>query len=681
MPNFWTVKVVVGSLDTTARLTGQVSIRCIEDSASSASFTVLPFDGIVDLTNHIGQTVTIDYNGHRRFTGLVDTVDYDPDTTLTSFSCTDGLQLVFERIEGATLQAVGDATVALIAEENARNQVMYTLSIGTYTQTYVDSAALAAEERVSRKRIALALAKKRTGIEVRKVVGGLWSSSVFSGTSGWDAFHDCMSTQLASYNLDSNGQGVNTPWLAKPSPDFTFTEDGYLDQSLKVGNIANARDIVNSVDLQFEYRYTRLWQCQFQLSWGVAFSTIVAAVFGNPYSWGLCDHKRVVDALNGAGFCLRTQRGLNGRTLALGPGSGIDFTPIPAPQYATVPGGQPLGAGYMADVPRFSAITAFSCAALKRYRQTRTETVILSVTCPQSVRQTGRMNRVVTHGVESSTQPNAITQELTDHWEETVTDTLAYPVSRQGVAAGVQAGSFAGQVVQDVQLSLNRFAFYEPAQASTQGASPGLAGSQSEFWDMTQSPVDGRAERDNAFATAKAAAIRTIVESHRANEVSFTVEAHESLELSHTVSVTRTAPHFRAKGKVRELTHTYDIESGSALTEVTLALVKSWSTGVHYVEPYIPLPDTSTKIYKGIWTGGNLSTWPVRDEALVGMGSPAERESVPPDSARFRGYNFFTSEFVIEGPPIPQEAQATFTSIARTSEELVLPDDEFTVAA
>jgi hypothetical protein len=614
---------------------------------------------------------------------VVDTPEYDPDTTLTHFICTDGLQYRFESLSGNAIRAVGDAKVRSIQAENARNKVAHSISVNPgISPTQADGMMLAAEEKVATARNNLTKAERMTGPTVRQIVGGLWSPTVFTSNDGWDAFKDCMSTQLASYNLDSWGNGANTPWLAG-TPDFTFTEDDYLDQSIKVGKIANARSIINSVDIKFEYRFTRLFEYQFQLQWAPGDPYAWCAAFGNPNNWGQNDHKRVADALNGAGFCVRTDRGLNGHTVAVGINNGLYFVPGPGPQYVILPGSAPgsNSAGYLGDSPRFSTIIAAVINVLKRYRQTVSETVIHTITAPLSISRAGRINKTVQHALESSMQPNAMTARAVDGWEEVVSDSIIYPVSKNGVAVcGGANSSGASSVVENVALQLNRYSFAHPPQAPDNTVASSLPAGVSN-WDMTRNPLDGRGERDNAFATVKAVAIRSIVESHRQNEVSFTLEAHTMLELSHTARVTRSSPHFDAKGKVKSLQHAYDMDSGSHRTDVTLALIKPWSTGVHYTDPYVPLPDTGTIVYRGSLFSPTLSTWPPHDYNLLGIGPPGELEANPPDAMRFRGYNYFTSEMRIEAPPTPQEAQPVFSAVTRTSEVLSLPDDSFIIEA
>ena len=677
-PDFWGLSVKLNGNEVVSMVTGRITIKCDENTASSCEFTLLPHGGLVDPTSYVNQRVEVSYNGHRRFTGFVDMPEYDPDNALIHFVCTDGLQVGFESLEGEAIRAVGDAKVRLIQAENNRNRVLHQISLQpALTQDQIDKMVLAEEEKVAQARVNLAKAERMVGPAVRSIVGGLWSASIFSSNGGWDAFHDCMSTQLASYNLDSCGNGVNTSWFAKSTPDFIFDETVYLDQSLSVGKIANARGILNAVDIKFEYRFTRLFEYSFALAWAPSDSYAWCAAYGTQ-NWGLCDHKRVADAITGAGYCARTQRGLYGHTLPISENTGLFMAPVQGPGWVVLPSGQ--GAAYLGDVPRFSAVGSFTCNVIKHYKQTLTETVIHTITAPQSVAQTGRMGKVVQHALESSSFPNAMTAQTVENWEEVVTDSFNYPVSKYGVAlrGSFPHGGYSSSVTENVQLSLNRYRFSDPVQAPDNTVKTSIPAA-AQNWDMTRNELDGRAERNNAFATAKAVAIKSIVESHRQNEVSLTVEAHETIEMSHTVRVTRADPVFDAKGKVKSLTHTYDMDSGLATTDITLALVKPWSTGVHYVDPYVPLPDVGTVAYPGTLFTPNLSTWPAHDYNLMGQGTPDQLAADPPDYLRFRGYNFFTGNFLVEAPPTPQEASPVFNTITRTNEVVTLPDDLFAV--
>jgi hypothetical protein len=680
-PAFWVLKVCVNGVNLTPRVTGEVSIEASENTATTASFSLLPHAERIDPTIYVGQPVTIDYEGHRRFTGAVDTLDVDLSTSVIRFLCTDGLQMVFERIAGGNARAVADAKIRLIAAENGRNKTLHDISLTPgLTQQQINARVAAAEAKVAKAAADVVLAERRTGMEVRKVVGGLWSPHVFSSSSGWDAFADCMSTQLAAYNLDSFGAGATTPWAAKAAPDFTFTADDCLDGELRVNQLANAGSVVNAVDIKFEYRFTRLFEYAFSLGWAPGDSYSWCAAFGPVSNWGNCDHKRVAEAISGAGFCIRADRGTDGYSLSISPNNGLCMAPIPGPGWVTLPNAASSEVLFLSDVPRFSSVGAFTANVVKRYKQVRSDTVIHTVTAPQSIARVGRVGRVVGHAVESGPPTNAELARIVEGWEETVTDTLSYPVSKNGVSAMGAAylrGEFAGSAVESVPLSLPRYKMARPSQPPDNTVKPTIAASVTN-WDITRDPVDGRLAQQDAYACVKAVALNTIVGSHRQNEVSATLfPAHKTVELSHTVQFERESPYFRAKGKVSSLSHAYNIETGEATTELTVSLVKPWATGVHYVDPYIPLPDTGTIVYPGSLFNPALSTWPDHDYNLLGRGNPSELAEEPPETTRFMGYNYFTGALTLESPPTPQEAAPSFSSVTRTGETLTLPDDLF----
>ncbi|MCP3851777.1 MAG: hypothetical protein GY694_16305, partial [Gammaproteobacteria bacterium] len=93
-------QVFIDSVDQTANLTGIVQIDIEEDAARIATFTLVPNSGLTDLVGWVGKSVVIksniDSNLKTEFTGIIDTPNYNIETGLTAFSCTDNLQEHFE---------------------------------------------------------------------------------------------------------------------------------------------------------------------------------------------------------------------------------------------------------------------------------------------------------------------------------------------------------------------------------------------------------------------------------------------------------------------------------------------------------------------------------------------------------------------------------------------------------
>lgn len=91
--------VVVGSVDVSANLTGSVEIRAEEDSARIATLSVKP-DSVTELDGYDSAAITIDLTltrgsqvaTIRRFTGVVEQVEFDPVSRIATLSCRDGYQ-------------------------------------------------------------------------------------------------------------------------------------------------------------------------------------------------------------------------------------------------------------------------------------------------------------------------------------------------------------------------------------------------------------------------------------------------------------------------------------------------------------------------------------------------------------------------------------------------------------
>lgn len=101
----WALRVVIGGVDVSARLTGEIRIDAEEDSARVATLSLIPSAGdqlsalecaevLIDVTVTGGG-----YNAaRRRFTGVVESVRFDAASRVASLSCRDGYQ---DRIRAA----------------------------------------------------------------------------------------------------------------------------------------------------------------------------------------------------------------------------------------------------------------------------------------------------------------------------------------------------------------------------------------------------------------------------------------------------------------------------------------------------------------------------------------------------------------------------------------------------
>lgn len=109
----WAPVVMIGEAEISARLTGQVSVEGEEDSARVAEFSVIP-ESAAALAAFDGQPVTIDvvleragqWARYRRFTGVVEAVQFAPAAQVATITCRDGFQ---ERVKACASAAEVEA--------------------------------------------------------------------------------------------------------------------------------------------------------------------------------------------------------------------------------------------------------------------------------------------------------------------------------------------------------------------------------------------------------------------------------------------------------------------------------------------------------------------------------------------------------------------------------------------
>lgn len=98
----WGARVLLGGVDVSARLTGEINVEFEEGAAAVAHFALAPEGRAVALATLARLPVVIElerFNSagarvalQRMFTGVVDTPDYDVDSRVTLFTCSDGRQ-------------------------------------------------------------------------------------------------------------------------------------------------------------------------------------------------------------------------------------------------------------------------------------------------------------------------------------------------------------------------------------------------------------------------------------------------------------------------------------------------------------------------------------------------------------------------------------------------------------
>ncbi|WP_049325961.1 hypothetical protein [Stutzerimonas stutzeri] len=210
----WALRVLVGGVNLTAQLTGTVTVDREEGAAGIASFDLYIAPGVAVVPpDWKGRAVSIDYistsqgatTEARRYTGQISIANWNPISRVLTCECSDQLQ---QRVEGMSVAAI-DA-----------------------------------------------------------LVGGYWSADVFEpveGRSHWDYALERLSTRTASLDCSPAGDLRVTSWYAT-APHFVFGPGTTLYQSVQLQQ-ADLDRTTNRVEIEFSYRYNRLWQRNKNYQW------------------------------------------------------------------------------------------------------------------------------------------------------------------------------------------------------------------------------------------------------------------------------------------------------------------------------------------------------------------------------------------------------------------------------
>ncbi|PNG11866.1 hypothetical protein [Stutzerimonas stutzeri] len=209
----WRLLVRVADVDVSAQLTGTVEVDREEGAAGVGGFDLYIDAGPVVPTDWKGGPVTVDFicttsgvtRQERRYTGQIAQANWDPVSRVLSCELSDQVQ---QRVESLSIAGV-------------------------------DS-----------------------------LVGGDWSADVFEaveGRSHWDYALERLSTRTASLDCSPAGDLRVTSWYAT-APHFVFGPGTTLYQSVELQQ-ADLDRTTNRVEIEFSYRYSRLWQRNKNYQW------------------------------------------------------------------------------------------------------------------------------------------------------------------------------------------------------------------------------------------------------------------------------------------------------------------------------------------------------------------------------------------------------------------------------
>ena len=212
---FWTASVFLAGTDISAAVTGTLSINMEEGTARLANLSYLPAAGEIDQCALIGDSITINFiltdsagaqvSSFRRFTGVVDSIGYDPTTSIVTLDCTDDLQEIVVDMERTVIASMID---------------------GHYSADVYDE----------------------------------------EDTDNWEYAEDMLLTVPKSMDISPSGNIRVTDWAAKGTADFIL-DDGQLKYKTPAVQLADDSELVNKINLELDYRFNRAYYRSVNVRW------------------------------------------------------------------------------------------------------------------------------------------------------------------------------------------------------------------------------------------------------------------------------------------------------------------------------------------------------------------------------------------------------------------------------
>lgn len=394
------------------------------------------------------------------------------------------------------------------------------------------------------------------------IIPGYWSSAIFDEDADlWTYALDLLSTIPYDLTLSVSGNIMLTAWDAKATADYAFDESNILDGSLS-NQLSNSRDLINDYEISFDYRYELYRERGVRYGW-VMDPGLMSADFV-VYSPDVPFGQAFIDAVESAGLVFTQAPYL---------------TPLPVSGNYLVYGlsGGPQTLLWSNENP--DGIMAAQATCSVRYSQTVTERRTSRVYSPQSVGQLGSITASMSGSVSSDYG------EALAGFEETVAAEESHANNANALAYSSSGNpilyALGGEVTTAYQTYANDYSSY--VYTGNYGAANEVV------YDFSSLMVSGdRAEADNAAETMLRSAATEILATHRRNSVTFTTILAPYLDTIHTARVDTGA--LTAKGKIRQIVHSMDIDSGAALTECTLAISLASAVGIPDTPPTLTPP-------------------------------------------------------------------------------------------
>lgn len=372
--------------------------------------------------------------------------------------------------------------------------------------------------------------------EIDQMIAGRYSVSIHGELTDerWRYAQSRLETRAASLDADCYGNPRVSDWLSAPVA-ATFGDGHVFDGTVEL-DLPPRASIRNEIEVRVQYRYTRLRDRRASVGWTADPSYSPSARYAG---WQYPDLTTVSSAVSGAGWQI------------------VQQVALPAPATVSVSAG---GETLFLDIPR-DRIAGYTAHVAQRHAQTITETHTITVRAPTSIIANGRLPDALSGSVASGWDGTdwesdlSVAPEIAQGWMDWAPD-----VPRSGVPAVLPPGGF---------LSGGGFAGGPYPRAA---AAPDCAATSDR----------GMAAQRDTFENATLALLDTahvrILSSHRLARARFTVALQPTLDLP--MAVMLDTARVAASGKLARVRHALDLSSGSATTELSIALFGARGTGI-----------------------------------------------------------------------------------------------------
>lgn len=478
-----------------------------------------------------------------------------------------------------------------------------------------------------------------TTAQIDAAVGGWWSNEVFEeDTDKWSYSQDRLSTQPASLNYDVNRALVKTPWAAKVTADFLLNESVILDGSIGV-DLANSREILNYVELAVSYDYEAFKSRQVKYFWTMK-PSVESGNF-SPYGWKPVTNGMVLDAAT------------EGSWVFAGKPS---FTPWPPSAFYH--GVAVINAG-----PQMVVGAIFS--SVKRYQQSISDAYTIVLQSPKSVASLGKLP------VQEEYNMAAEYSEEIDGFEETTIKTGTYIAELNTLFAEdiVDNEPIAPSAIGEIEI------VYEYPVYANDFSERAVLG-ETEYDFSAEVSNNTRADFEGFLDVVQNLHKTNILASHRGNSVSIVTLIEPNITREVTVRVETDA--VVAQGKVRQVTHTMDIQAGTATSEIVLGISRSTALGIVDVET----PLDSSTIAPEVLATPTVSNGVVDNYARLGNYVQRIPNSNQLGDNAFGMQAFYNeTEFLVNFPEISTENAELLSSTTDQNFVVEVPNEDLTLNA